>query len=314
MDDIVVKLKALAEPTRLRIVRLCRSGGDLAVSEFVRILGQSQPRVSRHLRLLTEAGVLSRLPEGSWVFYRISELPGIAAVIDAVLAEIPPNDTTIARDIERLSQVKAERRAVADAYFSANAAAWGEIRALHVDQEEVNAALRAMLGNGQIESLLDIGTGTGEMLHLLADKFARGEGIDMSRDMLSVARAKLEEAGLEHCRVRQGDLFTLPYPDASFDAVILHQVLHYIDDINGAVAEAARVLKPGGCLLVADFARHDIEQLRTEDQHRRLGISKDDMDGAFARAGLTGTTVRDLKGDPLTVTVWRAERTAAKGQ
>jgi len=313
MDVSVLILKALAEPTRLRIVQLCRNGGDLAVSEFVRILGQSQPRVSRHLRLLTEAGVLARLPEGSWVFYRISEGDNVAAIVDAVLAGIPTTDTTVSRDNERLAQVKAERRAIANAYFSANAAAWGEMRALHVDQEEVNAGLRDLLGDRHIDSLLDIGTGTGEMLHLFADTFSRGEGIDMSRDMLSVARSKLEDAGLDHCRVRQGDLFSLPFEDASFDAVVIHQVLHFVDDINGAVAEAARVLKSGGSLLVADFARHDMEQLRSEDQHRRLGISEADMDAAFSRAGLNSTTIRNLKGDPLTVTLWRAERVATKG-
>ncbi len=312
MDTSVQILKALAEPTRLRIVQLCRNGGDLAVSEFVRILGQSQPRVSRHLRLLTEAGVLARLPEGSWVFYRIAAGDNVAAVVDAILAGIPASDTTMVRDNERLQHVKAERRAIADAYFSANAAAWSEIRALHVDQEEVNAALRDLLGNRQIESLLDIGTGTGEMLHLFSDIFTRGEGIDMSRDMLAVARSKLEDAGLDHCRVRQGDLFSLPFDDATFDAVVIHQVLHYIDDINGAVAEAARVLKPDGILLVADFARHDIEQLRTEDQHRRLGISEVDMEAAFTRADLAGTITKNLKGDPLTVTLWRAARTAKK--
>lgn len=311
MQRNVLILKALAEQTRLRIVQLCRTGGDLAVSEFVRILGQSQPRVSRHLKLLTEAGVLARLPEGSWVFYRIGDAPGIGEIVDAVLDGLPETDTTLQRDRERLAQVKAERRTQADTYFSANAAAWGEIRAMHVDQAEVNAAIRDLLGTSPIDHLLDLGTGTGEMLHLLADRFSRGEGIDSSRDMLAIARTSLEEAGIDHCRVRHGDLFSLPFDDASFDAVIVHQVMHYIDDLNGAVSEAARVLKPGGRLLLVDFAPHTVEDLRAEHQHRRLGFSDNDIGTAFNRAGLKLSAERALSGDPLTVHLWLAERHTA---
>lgn len=182
---------------------------------------------------------------------------------------------------------------------------------MHVDQAEVNAALLQLFGEDRVGNLLDIGTGTGEMLQLLAGRFERGEGIDSSRDMLSAARIALEQAGIDHCRVRQGDLFSLPFEDASFDAVIVHQVLHFVDDVVGAVTEAARVLKPGGRLLVADFARHGLEELRTEHQHRRLGLSGADMDAALAKAGLVKRTTRTLPGEPLTVTIWLAERPRA---
>lgn len=314
MDTTVQLLKALAEPTRLRIVALCRAGGDLTVSEFVRILGQSQPRVSRHLKLLTEAGALNRIPEGSWVFYRINASPIVEGIVNAAIDGIPQDDTVASRDRERLNLVKQERAAAADSYFSANAEAWGEIRALHVDQDQVNAALLAAIPAHGVGSLLDIGTGTGEMLTLFADRIGHGEGVDLSREMLSVARHNLDQGGHAHCHVRQGDLYSLPFTDDAFDAVIVHQVLHFVDDITGAVAEAARVLKPGGVLLIADFAPHDVEDLRASHQHRRLGFADIDFDNAFADAAITTATVAHLTGDPLTVTIWSGKKTAKQNE
>lgn len=313
MERTVLLLKALAEPTRLRVVALCRIGGDLTVSEFVRILGQSQPRVSRHLRLLTEAGALLRIPEGNWVFYRINEDGPVSEIVDALIANVPSDDTTLSRDRDRLTQVKRERAQAAESYFSANAEAWGEIRAMHVDQAEVNATLQRLIGDGPIGSLLDIGTGTGEMLKVFAARIARGEGIDQSREMLAVARASLEAEGLAHCHVRHGDLYSLPYEDASFDVVVLHQVLHYIDDIAGALTEAGRVLAPGGRLAIADFAPHDIEELRAQHQHRRLGFAANDLDAGLERAGLTVKDITHLSGEPLTVSIWLAQKPGRVG-
>jgi len=312
MNQTVQLLKALAEPTRLRIVALCRAGGDLAVSEFVRILGQSQPRVSRHLKLLTEAGALARIPEGSWVFYRIDDAGKAAPIVNALIDNIPADDTTFQRDRERLATVKRERTEAADAFFSANARVWGEIRDMHVDQNEVNTALSRLFGDRPMGALLDIGTGTGDMLTLFAERIERGEGIDMSRDMLAVARTTLENEGHAHCRVRQGDLYSLPYDAAEFDTVLIHQVLHYVDDVTAAIVEAARMLVPGGRLLIADFAPHEVEELRTTYQHRRLGFADFEFDTAFAEAGLQLDTVEHLKGDPLTVVIWAAHKPQEK--
>ncbi|MBO6521884.1 MAG: metalloregulator ArsR/SmtB family transcription factor [Rhodospirillales bacterium] len=306
MNQTVQLLKALAEPTRLRIVALCRAGGDLAVSEFVRILGQSQPRVSRHLKLLTEAGALARIPEGSWVFYRIDDSGPAAAIVAALIDNIPADDITFQRDRERLAAVKRERADAADAFFSANAKEWSNIRRLHIDQKEVNACLTRLVGDQPMGAFLDIGTGTGDMLSLFADRIERGEGIDQSRDMLAVARSTLENDGLTHCRVRQGDLYSLPYDGAEFDTVLIHQVLHYVDDVAGAIAEAARVLAPGGRLLIADFAPHEVEDLRKTYQHRRLGFADFEFDAALTDAGLTLDGIEHLTGDPLTVVVWSA--------
>lgn len=308
MNQTVLLLKALAEPTRLRIVALCRAGGDLAVSEFVRILGQSQPRVSRHLKLLTEAGALARIPEGSWVFYRIDSTGKAHGILSALIDNIPDDDITFQRDRERLAAVKRERAEAADAFFSANARVWGEIRDMHVDQKEVNKTLERLFGSNPRKALLDIGTGTGDMLGLFADRVERGEGIDMSRDMLAVARSTLEADGLAHCRVRQGDLYSLPYDNAEFDTVLFHQVLHYVDDVTAAIVEAGRMLSPGGRMLIADFAPHDEEDLRRTYQHRRLGFADFEFDAAFAEAGLKLDDIEHLKGNPLTVVIWSAHK------
>jgi len=314
MNQTVQLLKALAEPTRLRIVALCRTGGDLAVSEFVRILGQSQPRVSRHLKLLTEAGALARIPEGSWVFYRIDDTGKAMAIVNALIDNIPADDITFQRDRERLAAVKRERAQSADAFFSANARIWREIRDMHVDQNEVNTALLRLFGDQPMGVFLDIGTGTGDMLTLFASRIERGEGVDMSRDMLAVARAALETEGHAHCRVRQGDLYSLPYDGAEFDTVLIHQVLHYVDDVSGAIVEAGRMLAPGGRLLIADFAPHEVEELRTTYQHRRLGFADFEFDAAFAEAGLQLETIEHLKGDPLTVVIWAARKPHDKSE
>lgn len=308
MNDILKLLKALADPTRLRIMVMCREGGDLTVSEIVRILGQSQPRVSRHLKLLTDAGALDRIPEGSWVFYRLGKGGGVTDVVDVLINNIPSDDSTMIRDHERLDRVKTDRSEAAGRYFSENAATWNSLRAMHVDQDKVNAEIAALGKSQSIRRLLDLGTGTGEMLRLFSPFIETGEGVDLSRDMLAVARAKLEEEGLDHCKVRQCDLYALPFPDHYFDTVIVHQVLHFVDDVQGAINEATRVLSDGGQMLIADFARHDIEDLRTTHQHRRLGFAVDDLDDIFRSAGLETLSVKHLPGAPLTVTIWHVRK------
>ena len=314
MNQTVQLLKALAEPTRLRIVALCRGGGDLAVSEFVRILGQSQPRVSRHLKLLTEAGALARIPEGSWVFYRINTDAATNGIVNALIDNIPSDDITFQRDRERLAAVKRERDDEADGFFSAHAREWRKIRDLHIDQAEVNKTLERFFGEKKDAAFLDIGTGTGDMLTYFAGRIGRGEGVDLSRDMLSFARASLEADGLSHCHVRQGDLYSLPYDSGTFDIVLIHQVLHYIDDVSGALLEASRMLAPGGRLLIADFAPHEVEDLRRTYQHRRLGFADFEFDAALAQAGLVLDSVEHLQGEPLTVAIWAARKPEQQSQ
>src|SRR5690349_2769726 len=283
--DLNGALKAAGEETRLRVLALLAEA-ELTVSELTDILRQSQPRISRHLRLLAEAGLVERFREGSWAFFRLGERGSAAELARALVARLDPLDTVIARDRERLASVRATRASAAQAYFRRHAAEWDRIRKLHVADEEVEQAIVAALADRPFRSLLDLGTGTGRMLELFGPQIERGLGLDLSLDMLALARSRLDRAGLRHCSVRQGDLYDLALPKDSFDVVIIHQVLHFLDDGARAIAEAARVLRPSGRLLVVDFAPHDLEFLRDEHAHRRLGFPPEAVSGWLAAAGL----------------------------
>ncbi len=315
MDAVLAGLRAAAEPTRLRMLALLAEG-ELTVSELTQILGQSQPRVSRHLKLMVEAGLLDRFPEGAWAFYRLAGQGRAAGLARALLAQLPAEDARLAADRFRLDEVRAARAARAAAYFRDNATHWDEIRSLHVDEGEVEAALVAAVTGGRrgepaIDDLVDMGTGTGRVLELLGPHARRAVGIDLSCEMLAVARANLDRAGLAHCMVRQGDITQLPLPPASADAVTIHQVLHYAPDPARVVAEAARVLRPGGSLVVVDFAPHQLEALRDQHAHRRLGFAESEVAGWFAAAGLEAGPVRTLPGKQLTVVLWQARKIGA---
>ena len=310
MDHLLAALRAIAEPSRLRLVVLC-ARGELTVSELTQILGQSQPRVSRHLKLLCEAGLLDRFREGSWVFYRLSQSSPASALARQLVDACGDADPTIALDLQRLNAVKQQRADVASAYFRENAEQWHRIRSLYVDEREVEAALVEIIDAAEPRDLLDIGTGTGRMLEILAPRVDRALGIDQSREMLSVARVNLERAGLANGRVRRDDMYQLELPDASFDAVVIHQVLHYADRPAAAIAEAARVLRPRGILVLIDFAPHALEFLRDEHAHRRLGFGDAEIAEWCRAAGLDPRSPRLLPGDPLTVVIWTAHRSAA---
>jgi ArsR family transcriptional regulator len=300
-------LRAAAEPSRLRLLVLC-ARGELTVTELAQILGQSQPRVSRHLKLLCDAGLLDRTREGSWVFYRISS-GRAASLLARYLAEAcGEQDETIALDLQRLAAIKRQRAELAAAYFRNNAADWHRIRSLYVDEAEVEAVLADIVGALVPRDLLDIGTGTGRMLELLGPLVANALGIDQSREMLAIARVNIERAGLSNCIVRLGDMYQLPLPDASFDAAVIHQVLHYADRPADAIVEAARVLRSGGSLIIVDFAPHTLEFLREEHAHRRLGFADDDIAAWCRAAGLEPDQPQRLTGDPLTVVIWTARR------
>ena len=313
MDHLLTALRAVAEPTRLRLLVLC-ARGELTVSELTQILGQSQPRVSRHLKLLCEAGLLDRFREGSWVFYRLNRASSVGALARHLVEACDEADPTIALDLQRLGAVKRQRADLASAYFRENAARWHRIRSLYVDEHEVEAALVDIVAAADPRDLLDIGTGTGRMLEILAPRVEMALGIDQSREMLAVARVNLEQAGLENGLVRLGDMYQLALPDASFDAVVIHQVLHYADRPAAAVAEAARVLRSGGILVIVDFAPHALEFLRHEHAHRRLGFADGEIAEWFAAAGLDPAAAHPLPGDPLTVVIWTAHRRDGVGR
>ncbi|MEM9224919.1 MAG: metalloregulator ArsR/SmtB family transcription factor [Pseudomonadota bacterium] len=311
-DDLTSALRAAGEPTRLRILALLRRG-DLAVGELVQILGQSQPRLSHHLKTLSRAGLVERLPEGAWVFYRAVSRGWAGRLLDALFAELALTSGDFARDASALSDVRERRAQSAERYFGDIADDWDRIRALHFPNEAIETALRDLIGPGEIGRFVDLGTGTGRMLSLFAPQAREAEGLDMSHQMLTVARANLNEAGVKHARVRQGDVNATPFEDKSADLVIIHQVLHFIENPARVLSEAARILKPGGRLFIVDFAPHELEFLRDEHGHHRLGIRAEDMDEWASQAGLALAAPRRF--DPpksleqgLGVNVWMAER------
>lgn len=309
-DALLKALRAAAEPTRLRILHLV-SRTELTVTELTRILDQSQPRVSRHLKLMCDAELLHRTQEGSWAFYRITEDGTGGRTADALLELLNGEQGSATQDLERLAVIKAEHVEDAAAYFRENAAKWDMIRDLYLANEQVEATLLEALGT-DTRNLLDVGTGTGQLLRLLGPRVGRGIGIDASREMLAVARANLESADLTNCQVRQGDLFALPVADASMDCVTIHHVLHFLDEPALAVAEASRTLRSGGRLLIVDFAPHDLERLRAEHAHRRLGFEDPEVRQWCEAAGATQVTVTRFDAaahagdEPLTVCLWNA--------
>jgi ubiquinone/menaquinone biosynthesis C-methylase UbiE len=303
-------LKAAAETTRMRILALLAET-ELTVSDLTEILRQSQPRISRHLRLLTEAGFIERFREGAWAFFRLAETGGSADLAHVLLEQLDQSDPTILRDRERLAAVRGTRAAGAQAYFSRHAPEWDRIRKLHVSDVAVEEAIQTALSDRPFRSLLDLGTGTGRMLELFGADIERGLGIDLSTDMLALARARLDRAGLKHCSARKGDIYDLTVPKDSFDVVILHQVLHFLDDAGRAIREAARVLRPSGRLLVVDFAPHDLEFLREQHAHRRLGFAADTVTQWLEAARLDVTMQRSLPPEPgsegkIAVSLWLA--------
>ncbi len=319
MDKLVAMLRAAGDPTRLRLLLLLRQA-ELTVSEIVDIIGQSQPRVSRHLKLLCDAGLLERFKEGSWVFYRATDR-GNGAQFGAAVCGLLNNESHMAAheaDLGRLARVRAARGEEAAAYFRANAAEWGRIRALHAPEKDVERAIVERLTDRPMENFLDAGTGTGRMLELLAPHATRAVGLDISPDMLAIARDRLMRADLKNCQVRLGDIYRPPFDSSlRFDAILFHQVLHYLDDPQSAIAATAALLEPGGRLMVADFAPHDLEFLRTDFAHRRLGFSDAEVQGWFHAAGLKvsdAEAIAPAQGSrgKLTVKLWMASAKSAR--
>ncbi|CAD7023752.1 ArsR family transcriptional regulator [Pseudorhizobium endolithicum] len=310
LDTLVDVLKTAGEPTRFRLLALV-GAGDLTVTDLTEILGQSQPRISRHLKLLAEEDLIERYQEGAWAYFRLKQDGPAASLVRTLLESVSGDDPILVRDRERLATVKRVRAERAQAYFSRNASEWDELRRLHVSDTAVEKALLRLIGRAPVDSLLDLGTGTGWILQLLSGVYRRALGIDASRDMLSVARANLDKAGIVKASVRQGDIFNLPLDGQDFDLVTIHQVLHFLDEPERAIAEAARVLRPGGRLLIVDLAPHDLEYLRDEHAHVRLGFSHQTMADWLAKVGLDVEEVIDLTSDKhggpsLTATVWLA--------
>jgi len=312
MDRLIDQLKAAGEPSRLRILALLRED-DLSVGELVQILGQSQPRLSHHLKVLSMAGLVERLPEGAWVFYRVAGDPEVADLLAPLFARLDRTPGASVRDRQRLAAIREARSEAAAAYFASVAETWDTVRSLHYPNEAIEAAILDLAGPGPFTRVIDLGTGTGRMLALFAPRARQVEGLDFSHHMLNVARANLEAGGMANARVRHGDAAATPFETASADLVILHQVLHYIDNPATVLAEAERLLVPGGRLIVVDFAPHALEFLRAEHGHRRLGIRAEAMQGWAGETGLRLSPPRRF--DPpagmaegLSVQIWTADK------
>jgi len=312
-DQTIDALRAAGEPTRLRVLSLLASE-ELSVMELSGILDQSQPRVSRHLKLMADAGLIERFPDGARVFYRLSSEPVARRLVDTVLDLL---DTAVnADDDRRLEDVRRTREVAASAYFERVAPQWDRIRSLYVCETAVEAAILRAAGPGPFERVVDLGTGSGRMLTLLGGRARMSVGLDLSHNMLNIARANVSRAGLEKVELRHGDIFATRLPPESADLVLVHQVLHYLADPAAAVAEAARLVMPGGRLLIIDFAPHQLEYLREEHQHRRLGFADEEMRRWLSSAGLTPSAPIALPPDTdgLTVSIWTAERPAVAAE
>lgn len=309
VDELLAGLRSIAEPSRLRIL-VALAQTELTVGEICRVVDQSQPRVSRHLKLMLEAGVVRRHAQGTSAYFRLAREGHGSEVAEAVLRLVDLTDAQLGRDQGRLEVVREERADTAAAYFASVAAEWDQMRHLHVADEHVEQAMLDAVSDLDIADLLDVGTGTGRILELFAPHIVRGTGIDLSGEMLAIARSHLDTPTSRHCAVGRGSAYDLDVSGAAVDVVVLHHVLHFLDDPRAAIAEASRVLRPGGRLLIVDFLSHQFEQLRDEFAHRHLGFADHDIRGWIESAGLRPGTAARFPGstaaDHLDVVLWSA--------
>ncbi|MEO1067109.1 MAG: metalloregulator ArsR/SmtB family transcription factor [Pseudomonadota bacterium] len=312
-EDLLTRLKAASEATRLRLLALLTQC-ELTVSDLTTILGQSQPRISRHLKLLSDAGIIERYPEGAWVYYRLKDTGPGASLIANLLSDLDKSDPQLLRDRERLDEVRTTHARLANDYFDATAREWDDVRGRHVPEDAVEAAMLSMFDGEMFKNHLDVGTGTGRMIELFNDRTERSVGIDANPRMLSIARNKLANH-VGQVQVRQADVYNLAFQGAVigpvYDLVTIHQVLHYLDDPALALREVSRVTAPGGKWIIVDFAPHTLEFMRVDYAHRRLGFSDEQMVSWLDAVGMTALKSEKLEpetvsGEDLTVTVWTA--------
>jgi len=303
METLLTSLRAAAEPTRLRLLALAQRGA-FCVMDFTEILGQSQPRLSRHLKLLCETGLLDRVREGSNVWFTLPQGEAGALPRD-LIARLPPDDPVLESDRRQAARVLAERARVASESFRQKGSDWDEMRALGLPAQAVEDALLSLVPAGAGGTLLDIGTGTGRVLELLASRVRQALGVDASRSMLALARARLAGPAFGHCSVRLADMYRLPLASATFDTVVMQMVLHHAEDPGLALAEAARVLRPGGRLLLIDLAEHDRKDLTDRLAHRWPGFPDEAIAALFGALAMTPSAPLAIPG-PLPVRIWPA--------
>ena len=307
LEELLRQLRAAAEPTRLRIIALC-GHAELSVGDFVAILGQSQPRVSRHLKLLVDAGLLIRNKEGSRAYYRLLESDKNAQLSQVLNDLMDESDPVLVLDLSRLGIIRSERARFADNYFDEFAGEQSQLSQISADEELINQLLLQYAQQENMGELLDIGTGTGRMLLLLGSKIEKAIGIDNSREMLAIARTKLEQADLKNCQVRIGDMYRLPFAENRFGIITINSLLRYAEKPKDVLTEATRVLKPGGFLIIVDFSDHGLTELRDEYGHRWLGFSKHEMLDMLDGDTINIESTNFFKGEALTVCVWKGQK------
>tara|TARA_A100001037_G_scaffold217813_1_gene195626 strand:- start:37 stop:963 length:927 start_codon:yes stop_codon:yes gene_type:complete len=305
VEKLLQGLRAAAEPTRLRIIALC-GHAELSVTELVMILGQTQPRVSRHLKLLVEGGLLQRNKEGNRAYYRLSNEAEGADLARMLNDLMPGEDEVHALDLSRLSSVKADRVRYAESFLDPYSQEIIELRGMWPPDEVIDKCILALLKDRSIQNLLDLGTGAGRILRTIAPFVVKGTGIDNSLEMLSIARARLDQDGIKNCQVRVGDMYRLPFKKNSFDLITINSLLRYADEPKKVIAEATRVLEKKGALLIVDLAAHDLSALRDEYGHSWLGFSEAEMVEMLSEENLTVDRVKHIDGQKLSVCIWLA--------
>jgi DNA-binding transcriptional ArsR family regulator len=273
----VSALRAAAEPTRLRLLALL-ARAELTVGEICDIIGQSQPRVSRHLKLLCDADLLDRIREQLWVYYRVPASGAARDTVAQLLALVDENDDVIRRDRRRMEEVIAERgRRAADELAGERGTETSEV---------IDATVLEELAAEPIGALLDVGTGSGHILKLLGGKATRAVGIDISSDALRLARTKVHSAGLSHCELQRGDMYDLPFAAPLFDTAVAERVLADAERPVLALAEICRTLKHGGRAIVIE----DFDALTAASPANPIATLRE----WFAKAGLEISRVRPV--------------------
>lgn len=273
----VSALRAAAEPTRLRLLALL-ARAELTVGEICDVIGQSQPRVSRHLKLLCDADLLDRLREQLWVYYRVPASGAARETVAQLLALVDENDDVVRRDRRRMEEVIAERgRRAADELADERVTGTSEV---------IDATVLAELAGEPIGALLDVGTGSGHILKLLGANATRAVGIDISGDALRLARTKVHSAGLSHCELQRGDMYDLPFAAPLFDTAVAERVLAEAERPVLALAEICRTLKHGGRAIVIE----DFDALIAASPANPIATLRE----WFAKAGLEISRVRPV--------------------
>ncbi len=288
-------LKALADPCRLRLTAVLLSG-EFTVQELTRIMDMGQSRISRHLKILTEAGVLTVKRQGTWSYYRAGEECRFFSAIRPAFERELEMLTERSRDMAAVAEVLEERRRRSQEFFDRHARQWDDLARTLLPVPEYHKRLIKQVPEGV--TLLEIGIGTGALLIELAARAANVIGVDHSPAMLEEARRRLANDGVSSVELRLGEMSHLPLSDGSVGCVVANMVLHHAADPAAVLAEIRRVLVPGGVLLLADLARHEREAAREQLADQWLGFEENELTDWLKLAGFAVVTTELVAADP----------------